>query len=273
MDFDVHESERPWAETVLLSAGLGGAAGYWAPQLAALRQRYRVITYDQAGTGRARATELAAGYGIADMADEVIEILDATDTESCHFVGHALGGLVGIDLACRVPDRLHSLSVVNGWAVADAHTRRCFEVRLALLQHVGPEAYVRAQPIFLYPASWLSANEARMAQEDAHALSGFQGANNLMRRIEALLAFDATDRLGEIRLPMLLVASRDDVLVPYTRSEHIARSLRSVEVQVLPWGGHAVNVTDAQRFNGLLLDFLADHAGGGTIVPFGRAVQ
>jgi aminoacrylate hydrolase len=273
MNFDVHESERPWAETVLLSAGLGGAAGYWAPQLAALRRRYRVITYDQAGTGRSRGTELAPGHSISDMADEVIEILDATDTDSCHFVGHALGGLVGLDLALREPDRLHSLSVINGWAVADAHTRRCFEVRLALLEHAGPEAYVRAQPIFLYPASWLAANEARMVQEDAHALSGFQGANNLMRRIEALLGFDATGRLAELRLPVLLVASRDDVLVPYTRSEHLAQSLRSAVVHVVPWGGHAVNATDAQQFNALLLDFLADHAGGGTIVPFGKAAQ
>lgn len=273
MYFDVHDSERPWAETVLLSSGLGGAAAYWEPQLAALKRRYRVITYDQAGTGRARRAELPAGYAIADMADEVLEILDATDTDRCHFVGHALGGLVGLDLARRAPDRLHSLSVINGWAIVDAHTRRCFEVRLALLEKVGPEAYVRAQPIFLYPASWLAANEPRMMQEDAHALSGFQGPNNLTRRVEALLAFDATSALAEIRLPALLVASRDDVLVPYSRSEQLAQSLRSAVVHVLPWGGHAVNVTDAQRFNGLLLDFLADHAGGGTIVPFGRAAQ
>src|SRR5882757_2971981 len=70
MAFDVHESDRPGAETVLLSAGLGGAAGYWTPQLAALRARYRVVTYDQDGTGRKRSTELPAGYSIADMADE-----------------------------------------------------------------------------------------------------------------------------------------------------------------------------------------------------------
>jgi aminoacrylate hydrolase len=260
MTFDVHESERPGAETVFLSAGLGGTAGYWAPQLAALRLRYRVVAYDQEGTGRARSVELQAGYGIADMADQVVEILDATGTRACHFVGHALGGLIGIDLALRAPDRLRSLSIVNGWAAADAHTRRCFEIRMALLQHAGIEAYVRAQPIFLYPASWLAVNEARMAQEDAHALAGFQGVNNLSRRIEALLRFDASQRLGDLRLPVLLVAARDDVLVPFSQSGRLAELLGRAALHVVPWGGHGVNVTDPEPFNGTLMKFLAEHA-------------
>lgn len=256
MTFDVHAGERPDAETVLLSAGLGGAAGYWAPQLAALTARYRVITYDQCGTGRARATQLPAGYAISDMADEVLEILDATSTRSCHFVGHALGGLAGIDLARRHPDRVRSLTVVNGWATADAHTRRCFEIRVALLKGAGPEAYVRAQPIFLYPATWLAANAERMVAEDAHALAGFQGSNNLLRRIEALLRFDATPHLDALRLPVLLSAARDDVLVPCCQSEALAKQLADATLDVAPYGGHGLNVTESASFNDLLLGFL-----------------
>jgi aminoacrylate hydrolase len=253
---DVHDGPRPDAETVLLSSGLGGTAGYWAPQLAALRARYRVVTYDQAGTGRNRGA-LPPGHSIAAMADEALAVLDASATTTAHFVGHALGGLVGLALAERRPDRLRSLTVVNSWASVHAHTRRCFELRLMLLKHEGPQAYVRAQPIFLYPADWLARNEARAAEEEAHGLAGFQGDGNLRARIAALLAFDARPSLARLALPALVVAARDDVLVPSTMSLELAAAIPGARLHVAPWGAHALNVTEPALFNTLLLDFLS----------------
>lgn len=259
MTFDIHEGPRPDAETVLLSAGLGGAAGYWTPQLAALKARYRVIAYDQAGTGRAKRA-LPEDHSIGAMADEVASILDATKTEACHLVGHALGGLVELDMARRMPKRLRSLTIVNGWATADDHTKRCFEARLLLLQHAGPAAYVRAQPIFLYPAMWLAQNPERARQEDAHGLAGFQGADTLRRRIGALLRFDATADLAAMKLPVFVVASRDDVLVPATKSEELAAGIPGAQLHMATYGGHGINVTEPEAFNTLLLDFLDGHA-------------
>jgi aminoacrylate hydrolase len=253
--FDVHESERPGAPTVLLSAGLGGTAGYWAPQLAALETRYRVVAYDQAGTGRNKR-DLPDDHSIAAMANEAVAVMNATNTGKAHFVGHALGGLVGLDLAVRHPDRLRSLTVVNGWTAAHAHTKRCFELRLMLLKHEGPAAYVRAQPIFLYPADWLAKNAARAAQEEAHGLSGFQGAETLKRRIAALLAFDATPHLASLSTPTLISAARDDVLVPCSMSEQLAASIPGSTLDIAPWGAHAINVTQPDAFNAALLKFL-----------------
>ncbi|WP_422002669.1 pyrimidine utilization protein D [Reyranella sp.] len=253
--FDILDGPHPDAETVLLSAGLGGTAGYWAPQLDALRTRYRVVTYDQAGTGRARRP-LPADHSIAAMADEACAVLDASRTPAAHFVGHALGGLVGLALATRAPERLLSLCVVNGWAKAAAHTRRCFDMRLALLRHEGPSAYVRAQPIFLFPADWLERNADRAAHEEAHGLAGFQGAETLQARIAALLAFDAGPDLARLSLPTLIVASRDDVLVPSAMSEALAASIPGARLELFPWGGHAINVTQPDPFNTLLLECL-----------------
>lgn len=255
MIFDVEDGPRDGAQTVLLSSGLGGTAGYWTPQLGALGKHFRLVTYDQAGTGRDRH-ELPANYSIAAMADDALAALDASKTEAAHFVGHALGGLVGLELARRHPGRLNSLTIINGWAAAHAHTKRCFEMRLALLKHEGPQAYVRAQPIFLYPADWLVRNAARMRAEETHGLAGFQGDNNLRARIAALLAFDARKDLAALKLPVLIVAARDDILVPSAMSEELARAIGGARLHIAPWGGHAINVTDPAAFNSVLLDFL-----------------
>ncbi|MGE0580467.1 MAG: pyrimidine utilization protein D [Reyranella sp.] len=260
MYFDIREpTNRPDATTVLLSAGLGGAAGYWAPQLAALRARYRVVAYDQGGTGR-NSNAPAQDHSITAMADEAASVLDASGTDACHFIGHALGGLVGLELALARPERVRSLTIVNGWAAAHAHTRRCFEMRLALLKHEGPAAYARAQPIFLFPADWLARNAGRAAREEAHAITAFQGVDTLHRRIAALLAFDATARLANLGVPTLVVAARDDVLVPSLMSEQLAAAIPGSRLHVFPWGAHAVNITEPEAFNTLLLEFLDSHA-------------
>ena len=95
-----------------------------------------------------------------------------------------------------------------------------------------------------------------MAQEEAHGLAAFQGADTLQRRIAALLAFDATPHLAAVRLPTLLMAARDDVLVPSSVSEELAAAIEGATLHIAPWGAHAVNVTQADAFNAMLLGFL-----------------
>jgi aminoacrylate hydrolase len=256
MHYDIVGRTDDKASTVVLSAGLGGLGHFWRPQIEALAARHRVIVYDQRGTG-ANSGALPDGYSIAHMADDVVEVLDDAGVESCHFAGHALGGLVGLELAGRHPSRLASLVLVNAWARVDSHTRRCFDARIALLKHVGVEAYVRAQPIFLYPAAWLSEHEEIVRKEEAMGVTHFQGADNLMKRLSALLAFDATSGLGSIRIPSFIAAARDDVLVPFTRSQQLAAGLSMGTLWLTAEGGHAFTVTDPVPFNAALLEFLA----------------
>ncbi|MBN8897348.1 MAG: alpha/beta hydrolase, partial [Rhodospirillales bacterium] len=61
LHYELLPGPYPDAPVVVLSAGLGGLAAYWSPQLPALQHRYRVLAYDQRGTGRNRQ-DLPAGY-------------------------------------------------------------------------------------------------------------------------------------------------------------------------------------------------------------------
>lgn len=254
-----HEVHGPAdaAETVLLSSGLGGSAAFWKPQIPALvAAGLRVVAYDQRGTGRSPGT-LPAGYCIAHMAQDVAEVLDATGTARCHLIGHALGGLVGLQLALDAPERVASLVLVNAWSRPNPHSARCFDARLALLGALGPRAYVEAQPIFLYPAAWCAANAEAVQAEVDHAFAHFPGEATMRTRIAALRAFDVDARLAEIAAPTLVMAAMDDTLVPWTASRRLAEGVPHATLDLVPHGGHAHSVTEAAAFNHSLLGFLS----------------
>jgi aminoacrylate hydrolase len=245
-------------ETVVLSAGLGGSGAFFAPQMAALTARYRVVLYDQRGTGRSDRA-LPSPYGVGHMAGDVAAVIEAVGGPA-HLVGHAAGGLAGLQLAVDRPELLRSLSVINGWSRPDPHIARCFRTRISLLNDSGPEAYVHAQPLFLYPANWISEHASRLAEEEHHHIAGFQGRENMLARINALLAFDIDDRLGEITAPVLVSASADDMLVPSLCSERLAQRLPNATLDIVPWGGHAFTATAPDAFNSTLLAFLGGQA-------------
>lgn len=255
MHFDLHGRQDADAPTIILSSGLGGSASYWAPQLAALSDDYRIITYDHRGCGRTGG-EVPADGGIAAMADDVLEIAEQLGLTHFDFMGHALGGLIGLDLALRKPGMIGKLVLINAWSKADSHSGRCFDVRIELLEKSGVPAFVKAQPLFLYPAVWMSENAERLEAEERHAIDHFQGRSNILRRIAALRAFDVDDRLQDIKTETLVIATRDDLLVPYTRSIRLAEGLSNSQLQLLDFGAHAVNVTAPDAFNAAILRFL-----------------
>ncbi|HRD29460.1 MAG TPA: pyrimidine utilization protein D [Caulobacter sp.] len=242
-------------EVVVLSAGLGGSGAFWAPQMAALTARFRVLLYDHRGTARSART-LRAGHRVSHMADDIVAVLDDLGLAKVHLVGHAAGGLAGLALALDHPDRLDRLVVVNGWAAPDPHVARVFATRLRLLNDSGPEAYVHAQPLFLYPADWISENHDRLALEEPHHVAGFPTPEVMLARIQALLDFDIDARLPEITAPVLVSASADDTLVPVSCSRRLAARLPHATLDIVPWGGHGFTVTAPDAFNASLVAFL-----------------
>ncbi len=264
--YKVSGNTSPAAQTVVLSSGLGGVHAFWQPQLALLEKHFRVVVYDQFGTGASKGA-VPAGYRMEDMADELAALLNTLEIGRCHLIGHALGGIIGLHLARRYPALLESLVVINGWTVLDSQTRRCFMVRQDLLLNSGVEAYVRAQPLFLYPADWLSAQADLLDHEQAHQVEHFQGMENLLHRLQALMASDLSDSLNSINTPTLAFSCKDDLLVPWHCSTTLARNLPIGEHVQMSYGGHAMSVTDSETFNPILLEWLLRFATGANPQP------
>lgn len=256
--FEVHDGPEE-AASVILSAGLGGSAAFWAPQMAALTERFRIILYDHRGTGRSDRS-LKPDHSVASMAQDIVAILDATGTDKAHLVGHAAGGNAGLQLALDHPDRLDKLVVVNGWSRPDPHVARCFAARTRLLEAFGPQAYVEAQSLFLYPPDWISENDALLKAQEPHHVAGFPRTDVMLARIGALLAFDIDDRLGQIPHRVLVSASADDMLVPPRLALRLAADLPNATLEITPWGGHAFTATLPDVFNAQLIAWLSGDA-------------
>ena len=246
----------PDAPFLVLSSGLGGSANYWSPNLAALSDVYRVVVYDHRGTGRSDRS-VPDGSKVEHMADDLLELLTELGAPRAHVMGHAAGAAAGLAMALKAPERVMSLIAINGWSRADPHFLRCFETRLALLHGSGLMAFLRAQPVYLYPANWIPANLDLLDAETEHQRKNFPGNATTEARIAALAAFDVHDRLSDIACPVLALCAADDMLVPSKSSQALAAGLRHGTLAEMERGGHACNVTQPDRFNQIVLDWLA----------------
>src|SRR5438094_536100 len=87
---------------LLLVPGLGGLGSFWQHQVAAFAGDFRVIVHDHRGCGRSSRSRIA--YSVEQMADDVLQLMDALGIEAAHFVGHSTGGAIGQVIAQDRPE-------------------------------------------------------------------------------------------------------------------------------------------------------------------------
>ena len=82
----------------------------WDPQVPALAERYRVVTYDTRGHGESPAP--AGPYSLDDLVDDLVALLDEVGAERAHVAGLSLGGMTAMRLAAREPQRVDRLALL-----------------------------------------------------------------------------------------------------------------------------------------------------------------
>jgi len=260
MKHSIHPcSSQEDAPYLILSSGLGGHSSFWLPQVDTLCQHFHVLTYDQEGCHQDSAL-LPAHYHMCDMATQVLHLLEHLQIHDFHMIGHALGGIIGMELAKQLQSSsitMLSLTLINAWDELDAHTQKCFDARIALLASAGAEAYVRAQALFLYPPAWISQNHSHIKNTEDIQLQNFPPKTNVFARLKALMDFQLQPLHVEAlqNVPLHIIANNDDFLVPVQKSHDLFRQLRHGQLSILTTGAHASTVTEPQLLNHTLTQF------------------
>src|SRR6516225_11829857 len=107
---------RPW---LVLVQGLGLDRFGWEPVLRKLQRHFRLVLVDNRGSGLSE--RLPGSFAVADMAGDIVAVLDAAGVRSAHVLGASLGGMVAQELAIDHPERVDGLVLActtPGWPLA-----------------------------------------------------------------------------------------------------------------------------------------------------------
>ena len=95
-----------------LHGWLDNAASF--TRLAPLLQGVRVIAIDMAGHGHSDHRGVGADYPLWAYVADVVAIADALELDKVHLLGHSMGAIVSVMAAATVPDRIASLTLIDG---------------------------------------------------------------------------------------------------------------------------------------------------------------
>ena len=99
-------------EPIVFSHGLLWSGRMFDKQVAALKDRYRCITYDHRGQGQSDVWKVDA-VDMETVYADAVGLIEKLGVGPCHFVGLSMGGFTGMRLAARRPDLLRSLSLLE----------------------------------------------------------------------------------------------------------------------------------------------------------------
>ncbi|HEX6007324.1 MAG TPA: alpha/beta fold hydrolase [Burkholderiales bacterium] len=254
-DGEIEYQDQGRGHPLIFVSGLGGVGRYWEPQLSAFSTRYRVVTYDQRGTGGSDRKQRT--FSVDGMTSDLVGLMDALGIEKAHIVGLSTGGAIGQTLAVEHPQRLARLVAVSTWTHCDPWFRRLFEARRVMYRQAGSELHAMFHPLWLYPPDYVNTHDAEIDEERSKAVAGAPPVEVSIGRIDAIMAFDRRKDLARITAPTLIVAADNDYITPPYHAEALGRAISGSKLAIMKGGGHSVSKTRPEEFNRLVLDFLA----------------
>lgn len=232
-----HELSGPeGAPVVVLGNSLGTTTALWDAQVPELEQRFRVLRYDHRGHGGSPPS--TGPLRIDDLADDVLELLDALGFQRVSYCGVSMGAMVGMWLAGHAPERVDRL--VLCCTTADYATARPWQERAAAVRAGGTGSIAEA-----VVARWFTPELAERSPETVAryvAMLSTVDDESYAGCCEALAALDLRSVLPAIEAPTAVVAGAQDEATPPDRLRAIADAIPGAELTVLEGAAHLANV-------------------------------
>jgi 3-oxoadipate enol-lactonase len=236
------------APVLVLSNSLGTNLGMWDDQASVLRERFRLLRYDQRGHGDSPVP--SGPYKIEDLGLDLLTLLDRLEIEHFSFCGLSIGGLVGMWLASEIPERVGRLVLC---CTAPRFDPEMYDARASKVRAEGvgsiadtvlerwftPEFRATRPETVEWAGSMLRGTPAE----------GYAGCCEVLRDT------DVRSRLGEIRAPALVIAGTEDPAATVDQAEEIRDSIPEARLAVVE-AAHLANVEQPEAVTREILEHL-----------------
>ncbi len=257
---DLRYEERGSGTPIVFSHGLLWSGGMFDAQVAALSARHRCIAYDHRGQGQSATSP--APYDMERLTADAATLIEKLGAAPCHFVGLSMGGFVGMRLAARRPELIHTLTLIE--TAADAEPRWNIPKYRALLlvaRALGFEPVAGAVMRIMFGATFLR-DPARAALRER--MRGELLALDVARLRAALDAVvqrqPILPELHRIRKPTLVLHGDEDRAITLGRAAQMARAIHGARMVVIPRAGHTSSVEEPEAITRELAAFVEAHA-------------
>jgi 3-oxoadipate enol-lactonase len=249
------ESGKADAPAVVLVHGFPFSQEMWTPQVSALGQRHRVITYDVRGHGKSPAGD--GLYTIELFVDDLIGLLDHLKIEKAIVCGLSMGGYIVLRAMERNPERFRALVLCDTQSGADsneAKVKRAAAMKSVTQQGVAAYAEGFVKAVFAQETSTVNPEAVKTIKTiiSNNPPLGIRGT------LLALAArTDTTASLSKINVRTLILVGEHDAITPPTAAQAMHESIRNSELHIIPHAAHLSNLENQQEFNTQLVGFLA----------------
>jgi pimeloyl-ACP methyl ester carboxylesterase len=237
----------------VLVHGLGGtSAAIWKHLARDLAGDFTVVTYDLRGTGGSGRP--VGPYSLADFVGDLRELVEELGLERPSLVGHSLGGTIVLAYAGTYPDQVAAVVAVGGPVVLPEQGKQGMRERAEIVEADGVGMV----------AETVATNGMAPSFREAHP-DEFRAYVDLLSANEALTyaatclvvaEMDATDLLGRIEAPVLLLAGELDAVAPREAQERAAAAIARAERVEIPDCAHIVPWEKPERLRDEVMRFL-----------------
>jgi pimeloyl-ACP methyl ester carboxylesterase len=261
-DLAVAVSDAGDGPPVVLLHGLACGQRMWFHQVRALRNRFRVITYDQRGHGSTDAPAVAGGYSAVLLARDLVGVLDALKIERAAIVGFSLGGGPALALAASQPHRVSRLVLADVGAGADDPVKiEAMARRWVTLIDAGAADELVCEMLRSELFKFYARRNVRSRNHMAALIRTTPLRGLRFTLSEVLAKRKSLFRLGggvlkAIKAPTLVLVGQDDYVCSKA-SRLMAQTIPSAALKIIEGSGHIAPIEQPAAFSAALLEFLS----------------